>query len=317
MCSDLSPNKEIGALQPIPTIITWFLLHELARQAGDKGLAYTCSERMTGAPFAFLRATATHDEVERAIESGDLSAVPNLAAALGTEMEKSMKRKKEQVDIYAPDPDSLAADLTASSMNVFVCPALWTTVLRFKALGEDVSGLFERWRATVDQRHGLLVAEIAFLERFARISVTELGLILKDQSESAERRMWAAVLLVGNDDALLLDAAYAHITVINRAKTYETLWNVGGPSVDELVRRDWRRFCGATFLLRNPRLHVDSIRAACKADGRSWHGAANVALAGLPTTTLRLPDEVLVTLRRIAANASEGGKGEQGGSAGR
>jgi tetratricopeptide (TPR) repeat protein len=306
MCSDLSPNKEIGSLQPIPTIITWFLLHDLARQAGDKGLAYTCSERMTDAPFAFLRATAAQDEVDRAIESDNLSAVPNLAAVFGIEMEKSAKRKKEQIDIYAPDPEALAADLTASSMNVFVCPALWSAVLRSKALGEGVRGLIERWHTTVDQRHGPLVAEMAFIEQFAGTSATQLGLILKDQKESAERRMWAAVFLVGNDDAPLLDAVYAHVTAISNGATYKTLWNVGGPSVDELVRRDWRRFCEATFLLRNPRLHVNSIRAACNADGRSWHGAANVVLAGLPTTSLRLSDEVGVTLHQIAANADGG-----------
>lgn len=312
MCSDLSPSKELGTLQPVPTIITWFLLHELAKQAGDRRLAYTCSERMVGTPFAFLRGMAANDEIERAIESGNLSVVPNLAAAFGIEMEKSMKRVRDQVPMYAPDPESLGADLTESSMHVFVSPALWTAVLRFKALGKNVSELVDEWRTNVGRDYALVIAEIALIDQFAAAPAAELGGILRDRDEPAQRRMWAAVFLVGNGDAPLMDAVYAHVTLINSTETYEILQNFGGQSFDELIRGDWLRFCEASFLLLNPRLHVDAIRVACNAAARGWPAAARVALAGLPATSLRVSDDSLATLRRIAASDSETrGKGEQ------
>jgi tetratricopeptide (TPR) repeat protein len=302
MCSDLSPHKDISTLPPVPPVYTSYFVQELATRTGNRAIASLCADKIRNAPFAFLRAMAALDDCKRMIASDDLDSVVNFAVTFAIEMEKSSRRK--ELPLHAPDPESLTAELTEPAMNVFARPGLWAAVLRAKAIDRSVSELVEQWRSRIDPQRVILADELNRMAQYAGASAAELGQILKAQEEPAERRIWAGAFLVGNEDASLLDTAYAHTLLVNSAKDYTILWDVGGPSVDELIRRDWRRFRNASFLLRNPRLHVDSIQSACEAGAKGWPTAARIVLAWNPATELRLPNEMLESLRRIAANES-------------
>ena len=201
------------------------------------------------------------------------------------EMEKSSRRK--ELPIYAPDPESLAAELTAWAMNAFARPGLWAALLRARALGGDVADLIAQWRSKADPQHAVLTDEINLLTQYASASAGDLARTMKDQSQTTETRFSAAIFLLGQEDASLLDTAYAHTLLVTTASNYKILWDVGGPSVDALMRKDWQRFRKAAFLLRNPRLHVDAIQSACEAPALGWPSAARIILAWNPATELR------------------------------
>lgn len=302
MCSELSPHKDISTLPAMPPVFTLHFVHELANRTGNKAIASLCADKIRNAPFAFLRAMAALNDASRAIESDDLDAVANFAVTFAIEMEKASLRK--ELPIYVPDPASLAAELTERAMTAFARPALWAAVLRAKALDNDVAALIGQWHSKTDPQHVVLTDELNLVAQYADAPATELGRILKGQAEPAERRIWAGIFLMDNEDASLLDAVYAHTMLVNNAKDYKTLWDVGGPSVDELIRKDWQRFRKAAFMLRNPRLHVDAIQSACEVEARGWPSAARIVLAWNPATELRIPNEMMESLRRIAANES-------------
>lgn len=291
VCSELSPSKDLSTMPPVPPVFTWFLLHHLAAIAGDKVLASACADKIRNVPFAFLRATAALDRVERTLESDGLSTIPSLAATFAVEMVRSNRR--DDLPIFAPDPESLPADLTPSALNVFVRPALWTGVLRVRSMGGDVAALICAWGVNNSSAPSLIIDEIALLERFSTESVASWARTLKDQNEPYERRLWASIFLVGNDETTPNDALYAQATLLNHANDAKVLREVGGVSFDELVRRDWKRFLGTAFLLRNPRLHADEIRSACESVDRGWSAAARIIKAAHPTTTLGLPRDFL------------------------
>jgi tetratricopeptide (TPR) repeat protein len=303
VCSETSPNKDLSTMPPVPAVFTWFLLLHLAATAGDKVLASACADKIRNVPFAFLRATAALDRVERTLETDDLSTIPNLAVTVAIEMMKSNRR--DGLPIFVPDPEFISSDLAASAVNVFVRPALWTAVLRVRSVGGDIAALIRGWRASASGTSALVVEEITFLERFSAESVASWARTLKDQGETYERRLWASVFLVGNDETTPNDALYAQAVLINHAKDMRILREVGGNSFDELVRRDWKRFLEAAFLLRNPRVHVDGIRSACESADRGWSAAARIILIAHPTATLELPRDILDKLKEMAVNESE------------
>lgn len=308
MCSELSPHKDIGALPPMPPLFTLYFVQELANRTGNKAIASLCADKIRNAPFAFLRAAAALNDCNRAIESDDLEDAANFAVAFAIEMEKSWRRK--ELPIYSPDPESLVVELTERAMTACARPALWAAVLRAKALGRDAADLLAQWRSKADRQHAVLAYELNLVAQYASASAADLGRILKDQARPAEARIWAAIFLMGHEDASLLDTVYAHTILVNNAKDYKILLDVGGPSVDELIRKDWQRFRKATFLLRNPKLHVDTIQSACEAAATGWPSAARIVLAWNPATELRVPNEMLEALRRIVA--SEFGPKDQG-----
>lgn len=303
VCSELSPHKDISTLPPVPTVFILYFVQELAKRTGDKAIASLCADKIRDVPFAFLRAMAALNDTSRAIELDDLAAVAKLAVKFAIEMEKASRRK--ELPIFVPDPEPLVVELTERVMTTYARPALWAAVLRAKALDSDVAVLIGQWQSKSNSQHVILTQELRLVAQYAETPANELGQILRDQAESAERRIWAGLFLMANVDASLLDTVYAHTILVNNAKDYEMLWDVGGPSVDELIRRDWQRFRQAPFLLRNPRLHVDAIQSACEVQARGWSSAARIVLAWNPATELRIPSEMMESLRRIAANESK------------
>jgi tetratricopeptide (TPR) repeat protein len=299
MCSNPDPDKRIKDLPPSPTIMLWYLVYTLAKNAGDDRLAARCVTKFRDAPFSFLQAMATKDSLERCLKSRRLDSVVRLATNLALGMEKSIQRESIQPDL--PDPPGLTAQLTERSINAYVRPALWAGILRAKALGYNVTRIVEVWQKETDAVSSYIDEELTLCHAFSVWTAGKLASLLKDKEQSSERRQLASILLIGRDDTHPLDTLYAQVTLINTAKNYELLWDVSGQSFDQLVRRDWRRLIANRFLLRNPGIFIGQISEACESKKGGWSAAANVILAASPTVNLDFPDELWNKLRDLAS----------------
>jgi hypothetical protein len=297
MCSEPSPSKNIGQLPSIPQVFTWYFVHVLATKVGDKQRASFFAEKLKKVPFAFLRAMAALDDCKRVIESDNLDDVARFSTIFAVEM--AMAKKRDDVPVYVPDPEQLNVKLTEEAFSAFARPGLWTGLLRAKAIGHSPLGLIKLWWSMADPQHTVLRDELDRVAVYAGMSAEDIGRIMKDPTEPSDRRMWAVLFLIGNDDASLVDTAYAHTTLVSTAKNYPILRDVGGLSADALIRKDWQRFRRATFLLRSPRLYLDAIQAASEAASTGWSSAARIVLAWNPATALRVPRETLEALKSI------------------
>src|SRR5438874_3512010 len=192
---------------------------------------------------------------------------------------------------HEADPPELTAQLTVESTNAFIRPAVWAGILRARVLRRDITTLVESWRSEIDPVLPDAADEVTLCYTFSCMAVGELSTILKNPQETIERRVLAAVLLLGRDDTSPLDALYAQVVLVDRIKEYEIMWGkVTEESFDTLVRRDWLRLSNQRFLLRNPTPHVFAIRKACESASWRWSAAAKIILAAIPTVNLKLPE---------------------------
>jgi len=299
MCSTLDPDERIKELPPSPPVYTWFHMYRLASKAGNDKLAARCVEKFRNAPFAFLRMISARDAWERCLKSRNLKGVVQLATITALEMEKSRQRK--DMPPHEPDPPELTAQLTVESTNAFIRPALWAGILRARVLRRNITRLVESWRSEIDPAQPYVADEITLCYTFSCMAVGELSTILKNGQETLERRFLAIALLLGRDGTSPLDALYAQVSLIDRAKEYEFMW--GGAteeSFDTLVCRDWLRLSNQGFLLRNPNLHVYAIRKACESASRGWSATAKIILAASPTVNLNFPESLWHKIKQLA-----------------
>jgi hypothetical protein len=299
MCSDLEPNEAIGQLPPTPRVYMWFWLWHLARKAQDYKVAGECADKLRNTPFAFLRGTAARHDVEHCIRSRKLSGVPEAAERVATAMEAT--RQRTGMHPGEPDPPGLQGELTDVSVGAYVRPILLAAILRAREIGRDVGALVELWRSMKGTLHPFVANEIDLCLEYSSMGSDQLATVLRNGSETAETRSLAAALLVGRTDTSPENALYAHVTLVDRAKSYDTLKETAGGSMDTLVRRDWLRLCERRFLLREPGIHVGAIRQACTSDAAGWPAAVRIILAAIPATSLEVTESLRVSLRMVAA----------------
>lgn len=299
MCSDPYPNRDFNSMPAVPPIFYWHLLQRLAVQAGDKRLGADCLEKFEDAPFASLRATASMERTCDALENGRFEEVLKHSVSCGLEMEKADARRAQPV--YVPDPERLTAHLTLRSINVYVRPALIAAALHDKAADRDVGSRVQEWSAETEHKCPQLEEEWIVIETLMGASPHDIAGTMENGTQSAAARLWAAVLLIGNDAAVMRSVCYAHVILLDYAMNFEILRRAGGSAFDQLVRRDWTRFRSNAFQLRSPRLYVSEIDQALGAPERSWATAASVMLSGLPAVDLELPNEIRERLRKTAS----------------
>jgi hypothetical protein len=288
MCSRLDPHEGLKELPPTPTIYAWFLVARLAREAGDDALAASCMDKIRNAPFALLRAMAARDALLRCLRSTDLERAVTLAVSTALEMQVSMKR--QGLPPHEPDPPSLAATFTEPMMTAYVRPALWASIVQATTLGAPAADLIAVWRTRADVAEAEVSAELKLSESLSRMGAGELSAILRSGTESREKRVLAAVLLLSHEDSLVEDMLYAQAVVFDTARDFEVLREASGESFDAVVRRGWLRFCDRPFVLRSPQLYVGAIREACQTSLVGWSAAAKIILAAAPATRLNIPD---------------------------
>jgi hypothetical protein len=303
MCSNLSPHEGIKEIPPGPSAYAWYLVYNLAKEAGDSGLTTRYAKKFQGAPFSSLRAIFKLDLLRRRLASQNLKGILELATKIALEMEMGLQRK--DAPFAEPDPPGLSAQLTMRSVSTYIRPALWAAILRAKVLGRNVARLVETWRAEVDASQPYIAEEFDRFREFSLMGLHDLEIVLKNDQEPADSRLLAALLLLGRDDTSPLEALYAQAMLIGKAKDYDLLRSSAGESVDQLVRKDWRRFSHTPFLLRNPKLHVETIREACRSKSRGWSSAAEIILTARATVKLSFPESLLVTLRDMAAGVAQ------------
>jgi hypothetical protein len=237
--------------------------------------------------------------MERHLKAGPFDGVLRLATTTALEMDKSAQRK--ETPTQEPDPPGLTAHLSEASLEAFIRPALWAAIMRAELLMLRMTDIVGNWREEIDPVQPYIADEVSMCERYFTMPVGELGTILRDTREANEKRMLAAVLLLGRDDSSVQDALYAQVTVLEASKDHELFRSLAGESVDALVRRDWLRFCEIPFMLRSPRLYVDSIRRACDSRSVGWSAAARIILAGLPTANVSLAESIRGRIEELAA----------------
>jgi len=302
MCSQLDPHEGIKELPPTPTIYAWFLIARLAGEAGDDAVAAWCMAKIRNAPFAFLRAMAARAALLRCLRSTDLERSVTLAINTALEMERSMKR--QDLPPHEPDPPSLTATLTEGTMTAYVRPALWASIVQATRLGVRVADLVAVWQSQADPAAAEVSAELQLCETRSRMEVGELSAILKSGTESREKRVLAAVLLLSHEDSLVENMLYAQVTVFDTARDSEILREASGDSFDAVVRRGWLRFCDRPFVLRAPQLYVGAIREACQTSVVGWSTAAKIILAAAPATRLNIPEGMRRRLLETANRAN-------------
>jgi hypothetical protein len=301
MCSNLDPDERIKQLPPAPTVQAWFLVYELACHAGDDESAVAAVNKFRHAPFAFLRAVAARDALERRLKSGSLDEILPLATTTAVEMAKSAQRNN--VPVQEPDPPRLTAQLTDGLVAAYIRPALWSAIMLTKVLGRSIIELVAAWRDEINPPESHVLDELHLCDGQARMAVSELATILQDNRQQGEKRVLAAVLLLGREDTSPQDALYAQAALIDAAKDYEILRETAAEAFNDLVCKDWRRFCDNPFMLRSPRFYVEAIRLACESRGGGWPAAARIILSALPTTSLTIPKSMRARLEEMARSS--------------
>jgi hypothetical protein len=167
-----------------------------------------------------------------------------------------------------------------------------------------VTDLVAAWRRHVDPGQADVSAELGLCEAKAQMGAGELAAVLRSGAESRERRVLAAVLLLGHEDSLVEDMLYAQVIVFDTARDFEILREACGDSFDAVVRGGWLRFCDRPFALRSPQLHIPAIREACEAGASGWSIAARIILAAAPATRLNIPEGMRRRLQETA-NATD------------
>ena len=301
MCSNLDPDERIKELPPAPTVQAWFLVYELARRAGDDSTASAAVARFREAPFSFLRAMAARDALEHQLKSRTLEGILRLATTTAMEMAKSAERKS--LPTPEPDPPGLTGQITEPLIAGYIRPTLWSGLMLARVLGQNIKELIAAWRNETDGNESLVLDELDLADEQSGMAAGELATILRDTRQPGERRYLAAVLLLGREDTSPRDALYAQVTLFYAARDCELLRDTGGAALDELMRRDWLRFCDNPFMLSLPRLYVGAIREACESADRGWPASARIILKASPTTNLTIPDDMRAKLEAIALRA--------------
>jgi len=258
-------------------------------------------DRIRNAPFAFLRAMAARDALLRCLRSTELEETVTLAVNAALEMDLSKKR--QDLPPHEPDPPSLTATLTEGTLGGYVRPALWAAIVQATRIGVRVADLVGTWRRHVDPGQAALSTELALCDDQARMDVGELSAILRSGTESREKRVLAAVLLLGHEDSFVEDMLYAQVIAFDTARDLEILREASGDSFDAIVRRGWLRFCDLPFALRSPQLYVPAIRDACQSSVVGWSTVARIILAAAPATRLNIPEGMR---RRLLETANTG-----------
>jgi tetratricopeptide (TPR) repeat protein len=301
MCSQLTPNEAIKQLPPAPASHLWFLLYDVARRAGDDGLAAKALAQFRDAPFAALRAIGARDELARMLRAGTLESVFRLATVSAIEMAKAAERN--DVPTQQPDPPGLTGRVTGGLIARYIRPALWTGIMRARTSARNIVDVLSGWRREAEGVEQSMLDELVEAERQAGMETGELTGILRNPAAAGERRVLAAALLIGRDDTSPHDALYAQAMLIDASTDSDLLRDAGGDAFAALTRADWLRFCDNPAMLRSPRLYADTIRRACESGSGAWPAAARIILAATPATSLTIPTSIRSKLHDLAGGA--------------
>ncbi|WP_143195472.1 hypothetical protein [Archangium sp. Cb G35] len=301
MCSQFEPHKDIARIPVTPVAAQWWMIFRVASSIGSVGLKERASRKVLDAPYAHMRFEVRLECLQAIIAAGLIEDVFDYAVALARDAEFVGARRHRPV--YEPDCAGSAVEIGPDVTVQLVVPALMGAIINARASGQAIIQFFDAWRQKISSLGESVRSAVEELISVGHLGERELVLVLQDAGLPVVRRTMAGVLLLGIGGIGPEEALYAHLRVFDAAIASPILQKSVAISFDRVIRNDWLRLANAPFLLRDPRLHVESIRAACNLSAVGWSTAAKVILAAIPAVRLGVPVELIQKLQKVAASA--------------
>lgn len=301
LCSNHERSEKLRELPLPPLDVTWLLLLEAEHESGGDGALFDEEyPRLSQSRHPGVRASLARLAMHHAFRRLEFKRVPSLIRTLGTASAELRAHKASGMNLWEeavavfPLPDLQALDQTwgvqpfAASIFALVASA------RFN------SGIFLDWKedAIHLSNDGIMTETIAAVEKCMSLEVHEAVHVMRVSTDWGTRLL-ACIRVTNVSDVSPDDLFIAHVLLA--LDFLQGFWASDTvPYLVQMIIAQWLLKCEFPAALRSPRISVPSIRAACTNDSAGPKKAAQILLAASMAVSVRLPEDYLTTLRKLA-----------------